>query len=74
MDVFTSRFLEAQGPTLPALFFLVVAFWYALLPSTVINFNKLLSDDFWYALLPSTVINFNKLSGQVPRAHVAHHQ
>lgn len=74
MDVFTSRNLEAQGPTLPAHFFPVVAFRYALLPSTVINFNKLFSSAFWYALLLSTVINFNKLSGQVPRAYVAHHQ
>lgn len=74
MDVFTSRNLEAQGPTPARPFLSVNAFLYALLPSAVINFNGLLSDDFWNALLPSTVINFNKLSGQVPRAHVAHHQ
>ena len=68
MDVFTSGYLEAQGPTLPAHFFPVNAFWNALLPSTVINFNGLLSSAFWNALLLSTVINFNKLSGQV-RVH-----
>lgn len=61
MDVFTSGNLEAQGPTLPALFFPVVAFGYVLLPSTVINFNRLLSSGFGYVLLPSAVINFNKL-------------
>ena len=61
----TSRNLEAQGPTLPALFFPVNTFWNALLPSTVINFNELLSVAFWNALLPSTVINFNKLLSSV---------